>query len=49
MTFSAMHANFLVNTGRGHSDAALELIEMAREKVLEQSGYELELEVKLCP
>lgn len=49
MAFSARHANFLVNTGTGRSDAALELIEMAREKVLEQSGYQLELEVKLCP
>ncbi len=49
MAFSTMHANFLINTGSGSSDAALELIEMAREKVLEHSGYELELEVKLCP
>lgn len=49
MAFSSMHANFLINTGTGRSDAALELIEMAREKVRGQSGYQLELEVKLCP
>ncbi len=49
MAFSSMHANFLVNMGTGCSDAALELIEMARNKVLEQSGHQLELEVKLCP
>lgn len=49
MTFSTVHANFLVNTGTGTSDAALELLDMAKERVFERFGHKLELEVKLCP
>ena len=47
MGFSAMHANFLVNEGRGTSTAALELITKAREAVQAEFGVELELEVKV--
>ena len=47
MCFSAMHANFLVNEGRGTAKAALELVAKAREAVLGRFGVELELEVKV--
>jgi UDP-N-acetylmuramate dehydrogenase len=47
MCFSAMHANFLVNEGRGTAKAALELIAKAREAVLGRFGVALELEVKV--
>jgi len=47
MSFSAMHANFLVNEGRGTATAALELISKAREAVRTGFGVELELEVKV--
>lgn len=49
MAFSEMHANFLVNTGAGASAEAFELIAMAQEKVQKQFGYNLEMEVKVCP
>lgn len=49
MIFSERHANFLENTGAGTSDAALELLELARQRVAERFGHELQLEVKLCP
>lgn len=47
MSFSAMHANFLVNEGRGTARAALELIAQAREAVSTRFGVNLELEVKV--
>ncbi len=47
MRFSEVHANFLVNDGSGSFDQAMELIELAREKVLAQSGHSLELEVRV--
>jgi UDP-N-acetylmuramate dehydrogenase len=47
MCFSTMHANFLVNEGRGTAKAALELIAKAREAVSGRFGVELELEVKV--
>ncbi len=47
--FSSVHANFLENHGQGTASQALELIAMAKEKVRNNSGYELELEVKLWP
>lgn len=46
MGFSERHANFLVNHGQGRSADALELIAIARERCRENSGFELELEVK---
>lgn len=49
MAFSGMHANFLVNLGQGTADQALELIDLAKDKVREMSGHDLELEVRLCP
>lgn len=47
MGFSPLHANFLVNEGRGTSTAALELISKAREAVRGRFGVELELEVRV--
>jgi UDP-N-acetylmuramate dehydrogenase len=47
MGFSPMHANFLVNEGRGTAVAALELIAKAREAVKARFGVELELEVRV--
>ncbi|MFP5223025.1 MAG: UDP-N-acetylmuramate dehydrogenase [Acidobacteriota bacterium] len=47
MSFSSMHANFLVNEGRGTATAALELISQATEAVRNEFGLELELEVKV--
>ena len=45
MAFSDLHANFLINTGGGTSEDALELIDRARDKVKEQFGIILEMEV----
>ena len=47
MVFSPMHANFLVNEGKGTSSEAIELIHLARHAVLAQCGIPLETEVKL--
>lgn len=47
MRFSSLHANFLVNEGNGTAEQAFELIERARQKVLELSGHVLETEVTL--
>jgi len=47
MCFSPMHANFLVNEGRGTAKAALDLIAKAREAVKAAYGVELELEVRV--
>jgi UDP-N-acetylenolpyruvoylglucosamine reductase len=47
MYFSTLHANFLVNEGKGTFAQALELIELARSRVRQQSGHELELEVQI--
>ena len=49
MAFSELHANFLVNRGGGTSEQALDLLRLARKKVLETSGHELELEVRVYP
>jgi UDP-N-acetylmuramate dehydrogenase len=46
MMFSPLHANFLINAGRGTSAAALELLDEARARVRANSGIELEYEVK---
>ncbi len=45
MAFSSIHANFLVNTGEGTFDEALKLINLAKQKVKEESGIELEQEI----
>ena len=47
--FSALHANFLVNYGQGTSGHALELIDLARDKVKKMWGIRLEMEVKVVP
>ena len=47
MCFSPMHANFLVNEGRGTAKAALELVAKAREAVKAAFGVDLELEVRV--
>lgn len=47
MAFSERHANFLVNLGRGSSEHALELMDMAKRRIRSQFGLELEAEVKV--
>lgn len=47
MYFSTLHANFLVNEGKGTFAQAMELIELARSRVRQRSGHELELEVQI--
>lgn len=47
MGFADMHANFMINLGKGTSSEAFALIELARERVKEFSGHDLELEVKV--
>ena len=47
MAFCETHANFLVNLGNGTFGDALQLIELAKRKVFEKSGIELELEIKI--
>ena len=47
MAFSEVHANFLVNLGSGTYKDAIKLINMAKSKVLEQFGIELEEEIKI--
>lgn len=47
MAFSEKHANFLINEGNGTSDAAFELLELAKMKVREKFGLELEPEVRI--
>lgn len=49
MAFSEIHANFLVNEGNGSADAALELMNEAREIVYKNSGIRLEPEVRIIP
>lgn len=44
---SEKHANFLVNLGDGKFDEALEVISEAKRRVREESGVELECEVKI--
>ncbi|SBV98877.1 UDP-N-acetylenolpyruvoylglucosamine reductase [uncultured delta proteobacterium] len=47
MIFSPLHANFLVNEGRGTSTEALELMDMAKQAVFAASGIILEPEVRI--
>jgi UDP-N-acetylmuramate dehydrogenase len=42
---SEKHANFIVNTGGAKAADILALMELAREKVVRQSGIELEAEI----
>ncbi len=45
--FSDLHANFLINLGNGRTKDALELMELAKTRVKENFGIDLELEVEL--
>ncbi len=47
VAFSDVHANFLVNLGGGSFGDVLRLVEIAKERVREEFGLELEEEVKL--
>ena len=49
MAFSPMHANFLVNEGKGSASAAFELLTQAREAVRLRYGVGLHLEIKVLP
>jgi UDP-N-acetylmuramate dehydrogenase len=49
MAFSSMHANFLVNEGKGSASAAFELLDQAREVVQRRNGVRLHLEIKVLP
>lgn len=49
MMFSDVHANFLVNIGQGNSSQALELLDVAKEKVLAETGLALKLEIMVYP
>ncbi|MDR1360318.1 MAG: UDP-N-acetylmuramate dehydrogenase [Deltaproteobacteria bacterium] len=49
MSFSPLHANFLINDGQGAFDQAMELIAEAQEAVRRRSGFSLELEVRVWP
>jgi UDP-N-acetylmuramate dehydrogenase len=42
---SGIHGNFIVNTGGAGSEDVLRLVELARRKVYELSGIELEMEI----
>jgi len=45
--FSDLHANFLINHNSGTPSQAMELIEIARDKVFKKFDIDLELEVKI--
>jgi UDP-N-acetylmuramate dehydrogenase len=45
--FSSKHANFIVNRGRARARDVLALIHLAREKVSQEFGVELELEIEI--
>ncbi len=47
MEFSHLHANFLINRGKGTPAQAMELIEIGKKKVFDKFGINLELEVKI--
>ncbi|HDR14685.1 MAG TPA: UDP-N-acetylmuramate dehydrogenase, partial [Desulfobacteraceae bacterium] len=44
---SDVHANFIVNTGGAGSDDVLRLVELAKRKVYQAAGIELELEIRV--
>jgi UDP-N-acetylmuramate dehydrogenase len=47
MAWSDLHANFLVNLGKGNYEDAIALITLAKEKVLAAFGIVLEEEIKI--
>ncbi len=46
---SPKHANFIVNTGGARADDILALMDLARERVKEKTGIELEPEIRVVP
>ena len=44
---SPKHANYIVNTGKAKADDVLTLMELARQKVKEVTGIELEMEIRV--
>lgn len=44
---SPRHANFIINTGEASADDVLALLELARKKVMERAGIELEPELRI--
>ncbi|HDZ23378.1 MAG TPA: hypothetical protein ENH70_02430, partial [Desulfobacteraceae bacterium] len=44
---STKHANWIVNTGGATARDILDLIGLARERVIEKRGIELDLEIKV--
>jgi UDP-N-acetylmuramate dehydrogenase len=47
LKFSEVHANFLINEGGAPFSEFLEIVEIAREKVKDQKGVDLKLEVRV--
>lgn len=47
MSFSKLHANFLVNLGDGTFDEAIELINLAKQKVRKKFNIKLEVEIEI--
>ena len=47
MSWSEVHSNFLVNLGNGTFDDAKYLIDLAKQKVLQEFGVELKEEIKI--
>jgi len=45
--FSPMHGNFIINDGKGTASEVFQLIQLARTKVKEDFGVQLELEIEL--
>ena len=46
---STKHANFILNVGQAKSSDVLELMSIAKKRVLEQFGIELEPEIRYVP
>jgi UDP-N-acetylmuramate dehydrogenase len=44
---SPKHANYIVNTGEAKADDVLTLMGLARQKVKEETGIELETEIRI--
>jgi UDP-N-acetylmuramate dehydrogenase len=47
MSFSDLHSNFLVNLGGGTFNEAIKLINMAKQKVQDKFGIDLEVEIEI--
>ena len=47
MSWSEVHSNFLVNLGSGTFDDAKYLIDLAKQKVLQEFDIELKEEIKI--